>query len=92
MATSGLEVGRGRNLWTWWTKGEGLALWAESPTPYRSLVAALARYVPAAEVHGLAATAYHAVFGVWPGRHDRHDGHPTAGEMVAAKINVSRGK
>lgn len=29
----------------WWTKGPGLKRWAESPTPWRTLVAQLARHV-----------------------------------------------
>jgi hypothetical protein len=58
--------GNGEQLKRYWTKGEGLAKWAESPTPFRTLVSHLVKYVKDPE--GLAAEYYHAVFGVWPGR------------------------
>jgi hypothetical protein len=71
--TSELEL-RSPQLWRWWTRGEGLARWAASPTPYRSLVAALTTVgVPVGQVHGLAARIYHEVLGTWPGK---HEGHP----------------
>jgi hypothetical protein len=58
-------------LWRYWTAGKGLARWADSPTPYRTLVAELgSEGVPAGQIHGLAARIYHEVFGVWPGKHD----------------------
>lgn len=57
----------GQKLWDYWTKGEGLAKWAESPHPYTALTAALAAAgVPAHSVPGLAANIFHAVFGIWP--------------------------
>lgn len=90
---SQLEVGRGRNLWQYWIAGKGLARWADSPTPYRTLVEQLgSEGVPAGQIHGLAANVYHRVFGTWPGKHDRPGGHPSAGEMVAAKIAISKGQ
>jgi len=58
--------GNAEQLKRYWTKGEGLAKWAESPTPFRTLVSHLVKYVKDPE--GLAAEYYHAVFGVWPGR------------------------
>jgi hypothetical protein len=57
--------GNAATLRHYWTKGEGLAKWAESPTPFRTLVSHLVKYVKDPE--GLAAEYYHAVFGRWPG-------------------------
>lgn len=68
-------TGASRALNDYWTKGKGLARWANSPTPYRALVAALlAAGVPASEAHGLAAEYYKKVFGHSPGkqRGDKH--------------------
>lgn len=84
---SQLEVGRGRALWKWWTHGEGLARWASSPTPYRTLVAALEKEgVPPGQIHGLAANIYHEVFKRWPGKHDGGDHGNTPGDKVAATV------
>jgi hypothetical protein len=85
---SQLEVGKGRNLWKWWTSGAGLALWATSPHPYATLRAALiSKGVPAGEASGLAANIYHAHFGRWPGKHDKGDHGSTPGDKVAAAVN-----
>ncbi len=68
--------------------GEGLARWAATATPYRSLVAALLKEgVPERQVHGAAARLYHKHFGRWPGK---HDGAPTAGEQIAARHGRGR--
>ncbi|AKL88296.1 virion structural protein [Gordonia phage GMA6] len=49
--------------------GEGLARWATTPTPYRSLVSALrSEGVPGRMINGLAARLYHWHFGKWPGK------------------------
>lgn len=65
---SQLQVGEGRKLWQYWTKGEGLAKWAGTPHPYTALTTALkAAGVPAHSVPGLAANMFKAVFGIWPG-------------------------
>lgn len=88
---SRLEFGRGSALWRYWTAGEGLARWRGSATPWRTLRAALLdEGVPAHMVDGLTTNIFHAVTGTWPAKHDRHGGHPTAGEMVAAKIRNTR--
>lgn len=59
--------GNASTLRHYWTKSpEGLAKWADSPTPFRTLVSHLAKYVKDPE--GLAAEYYHDVFHVWPGR------------------------
>jgi hypothetical protein len=57
--------GNAATLRHYWTKGEGLVKWADSPTPFRTLVSHLVKYVKDPE--GLAAEYYHDVFGVWPG-------------------------
>lgn len=73
LRASQLQVGQGHALWAYWTHGKGLARWAESPTPYRSLVAALlSEDVPAHEVHGLARNIFVAVFQQEPAEHAHH--------------------
>lgn len=57
--------GNARALKRYWTRGPGLAKWATSPTPFRTLVALLRKYVRDPE--GLAATYFRTVFGIWPG-------------------------
>lgn len=48
--------------------GEGLAKWATSPTPYRTLLALLMKYMTKEKAQGYAAELYHAHFGRWPGK------------------------
>lgn len=67
MASPG--IGASRELNQYWTAGEGRAKWANSPTPYRTLLALLKKYMSSAKAHGLAAEYYHIVFGKWPGKH-----------------------
>ena len=70
--------------------GKGLSRWATTPTPYRSLVAALeSEGVPGHMIHGLAANIFHHVKGRWPGRHDKGDHGSTVGDKIAAAV---RGK
>jgi hypothetical protein len=57
--------GNAATLRHYWTKGEGLAKWADSPKPFTTLVSHLKKYVTDPE--GLAAEYYHDVFGRWPG-------------------------
>lgn len=65
--------------------GKGLSRWADTPTPYRSLVAALlSEGVPANMVHGQAASLYHKHFGRWPGK---HDGAPGDGKALAMDLH-----
>ncbi|WP_155291664.1 hypothetical protein [Rhodococcoides fascians] len=53
----------------WWTKGDGLALWALSPHPYTTLVNQLRlKKIPEKYINGLAAKYFRAVFGLWPGQ------------------------
>lgn len=69
MAVSGLQIGEGSALWKYWVHGEGLAKWADSPTPFTTLVALLSKYVDPGEVKGLAATMFAAVFHETPYQH-----------------------
>ena len=63
--TPGVFPAQLRKYWL----GEGLSKWATTPTPFRSLVAALKREdVPAHMVDGLAAKLYRSHFGRWPGK------------------------
>lgn len=56
-----------RKLRRYWTRGPGLAKWAESPTPWRTLVAHLSKYMSLPQAQGLASNYFKAVFGYWPG-------------------------
>lgn len=44
------------------------ALWQVSPTPFRTLLAMLLKYMSKEKAEGYAAQLYHAHFGKWPGR------------------------
>jgi hypothetical protein len=67
-ADSSPGVGPSESINTYWTKGQGLALWADSPKPYTTLVDLLRKYVSDHIAHGLAAEYYFRVFGHWPGK------------------------
>ncbi|UVT31818.1 RNA ligase [Gordonia phage Kewpiedoll] len=57
-------------LHRYWTTGVGLARWADTTTPYRSLVSALQSEIAdmsPEDIKGLAANLYHDVFKQWPG-------------------------
>jgi hypothetical protein len=92
MAASKLEFGRGSHLWDYWTKGPGVERWLNNPHPWTTLrLNLLSEGVPAHMVDGLTTNIFHAVTGTYPAHKDRANGHPTAGEMVAANI-ASKGK
>lgn len=82
---------KAKPLERYWTEGKGLARWATTPTPYRSLVAALATEVDGEltdqQIHGLAAKYYHKVFHQWPGKQSGDKGKLTAaaGDVAAKK-------
>jgi hypothetical protein len=82
---------KAKPLERYWTKGKGLARWAESPTPYRTLVAELRKEIPADEMtddqlHGLAANYYHAVKGEWPGKKNSDNGNRLA--LLTERMNA----
>ncbi|SNS58730.1 hypothetical protein [Rhodococcoides kyotonense] len=64
---------KAKPLERYWTQGKGLARWADSATPFRTLVSELRKEIPADEmtpeqINGLAATYYRKVKGEWPGK------------------------
>lgn len=70
MAISGLQLSpEGRQLWKYWVEGDGLAKWAESPTPWTTLVALLSKYVDVVTAKGLAAEMFQHVFHETPYQH-----------------------
>lgn len=75
MAESGLEHGRGRNLWLWMTEGAGAAEigWGQ-PDDYDRCLAVMGPHVPADEVHGLCATAHIRVTGMTTAEHKHLEG------------------
>lgn len=82
---------KAKPLERYWTKGKGLARWAESPTPYRTLVGELRKEIPADEMtddqlHGLAANYYHAVKGEWPGKKNSDNGTRLA--LLTERMNA----
>ncbi|WNO27319.1 RNA ligase [Gordonia phage Kwekel] len=71
-------------LHRYWTSGAGLARWAPTPTPYRSLVKALTQEIhdmTPEQIKGLAANLYHDVFHQWPGRQNKGGGKLAASLM-----------
>lgn len=54
-------------LHEYWTKGEGLAKWADSPHPWTALYHHLLKYLPPAKAKRTASQWFHDVFGFWPG-------------------------
>jgi hypothetical protein len=83
MATSRLEVGRGRYLWKYWTRGEGLSRWAAAEHPYDTLRVELAKEdVPAHEIDGEAANIFLRVFHETPYQHAH--GHASSGHALHA--------
>lgn len=61
--------GNARQLKSYWTKGQGLAEWADTPHPYTALFDHLAKYMDEDEAKRTAAQWYHDVKGSWPGAH-----------------------
>ncbi|QDH93504.1 RNA ligase [Gordonia phage Verity] len=80
-------------LHRYWTQGEGLAKWAPTATPYRSLVAALSAEIhdmTPEQIKGLAANLYHDVFGEWPGRKSKDGGKLSAALMPPTPDEAQR--
>ncbi len=81
---------KAKPLERYWTQGKGLARWATTATPYRSLVAALRTEIEPGEMtddqlKGLAANYYHKVFHKWPGKRG-------GGKLTAAADPAERRK
>jgi len=67
-AALGHDVTPGHDeLHHYWTRGEGLAKWAESPTPWSTLVAHLTRHVGPEKAKVFASKWFKEVFGYWSG-------------------------
>lgn len=72
--SNGPAWGASEALNAYWTRGAGVARWATTPTPYRSLVAALrSEGIPGHMINGLAARYYKLVKGTWPGKRGKKD-------------------
>ena len=85
--TPGVFPAQLRKYWL----GKGLARWATTATPYRSLRAALrSEGVAGRFVDGLAAKLYHWHFGRWPGKrgNKKSDGVLTELEAKLIRIDV----
>lgn len=73
-----------RRLHDYWTRGEGLAKWADSPRPWTTLEAHLSEYMPAEKAKRTAAEWFHDVFHYWPGSDANRVAHgkPPRGHLV----------
>lgn len=60
-------MGATKELNDFYLRGKGSG-WKSSPTPYRTLLAMLLKYMSRDKAEGYAARLYHAAFGKWPGR------------------------
>lgn len=76
--------GGARQLHEYWTRGAGLAKWAESPEPYTTLLSHLSKFMGSDEAHRTAAQWFHDVFHFWPGSDENRvtHGHPPRGHLV----------
>jgi hypothetical protein len=59
--------GRDDQLKTYWTRGEGLAKWADDPHPWTALYHHLVKYMEPERAKRTAAQWFHTVKGYWPG-------------------------
>jgi hypothetical protein len=68
----------------YWTRGEGLAKWAGSPTPWTTLEHHLEKFVGPERAKRMAAEWFHEVFGFWPGSDKNRVAHgkPPRGHRV----------
>jgi hypothetical protein len=73
--------GNARQLKSYWTKGEGLAKWADTPHPFTALLGHLAKYMDEDEAKRTAATWYHDVKGTWPGAHHGNKKESISGQV-----------
>lgn len=61
------HAGSAEQLHHYWTRGEGLAKWADHPHPWTALYHHLLKYLPEGEAKRTAANWFHDVKGYWPG-------------------------
>jgi HK97 family phage portal protein len=79
------------HLHAYWTTGEGLAKWVDTPHPWTALYHHLLKYLPPGEAKATAAKWYHEVLGHWPG--DHHQGKnsaPLLGVSAALALEAKR--
>jgi hypothetical protein len=71
-------------LHDYWTKGPGLAKWADAPDPWTQLFHHLSKYLPPEEAKRTAANWFHDVFHFYPGSDKNRvmHGHPPRGKVV----------
>jgi hypothetical protein len=84
-AAAGHDVTPGHDeLHHYWTRGEGLAKWAESPTPWTTLVAHLTKYVGPEKAKVFASRWFKEVFGFYAGSDLNRvtHGHPPRGHNI----------
>lgn len=67
-------IGPSAGINAYWTKGAGLAKWANSPKPWTTLHALLLQYMSKAKADGLTTEYYVRVFGRGPTHGGKH-GH-----------------
>ncbi len=67
VAKSGQGLKGAAQLHEYWTKGEGLAKWAESPHPWTALYHHLLKYMSPGKAKRTASQWFHDVFHFWPG-------------------------
>lgn len=51
----------------YWIHGAGLAKWADSPTPWRTLYSHLVKHMSSGMAERCASQWFHEVFGIWSG-------------------------
>lgn len=84
-AAAGMDVTPGHDaLHHYWTRGEGLAKWADSPTPWTTLVAHLTPHVGLAKAKVYASAWFQEVMGYASGSDKNRvaHGHPPRGHNV----------
>lgn len=67
------DVAATARLKAYWATGEGRQKWINSPTPWRTLVALLSKYVTPNVAKGLASNIFHDATGIWPGERKGDD-------------------
>lgn len=61
-----------RQLHHYWTRGPGLAKWANHAHPYTALYMHLAKYMAPEKAKATAAAWFRDVFGIYPGQRPRN--------------------
>lgn len=74
----------GEELHHYWTRGEGLAKWADSPTPWTTLHEHLSEFLSGDKLDRTTSQWFHDVFGFWAGSDKNRVAHgkPPRGQRV----------